>query len=284
MPSHSGAEDKPLLRGCGRTHIREVACCSLETVIPRSVFVEMSPSGPSRGRSVTRLLSKPRREADALEAKGIMPDDAKERLRKSLQSCLRQTLLRLLSGLDMSEVGTTKLLAVPLGQLRTLVPVSRIEGLACTAQWTALLELLCGRRWTRGGRPSETLHYEPNLRVQGLPTIVHRPAMTVLLRCTECGHPLRSNWYFVHPGSGKVQALTPMNGHAPCRNIHHRVCFFRSEDRGASIADNFTRLDFCEHMSARKDCVLCGGSAICAHGKRRRGCPVCAPFVKRRKK
>ena len=62
-----------------------------------------------------RFLLNPRRDADAHEAQESVPDDAKERLQKSLQSCLRQMLLRLLIGwMNMSEAGTTILLSVPL--------------------------------------------------------------------------------------------------------------------------------------------------------------------------
>ena len=217
-----------------------------------------------------------------------MPDDAEERLRRSLQSCLRQTLLRLLSWLDVSEGGTTKLLAVPLDHLHTLVPGSRIEKvLACAEQWVLLAEAVGRRKMTQRRRDvivSGVLHYEPNLRVQALSTIVHRPAESVLLRCTEFSHPMSSSWYFVHPGTGRSQVLTPMHGHARCRSLLGRACYFRSETLQESILDVFTRLDFCEHTKARAHCVLCGGSAICVHGKRRYMCPECAHLVKRRKK
>ena len=49
---------------------------------------------------VTRLLSDPRHVACSREAQGTLSEDAKERLRKSPQSCLRLTLLRLLTMLD----------------------------------------------------------------------------------------------------------------------------------------------------------------------------------------
>ena len=38
----------------------------------------------------------------------------------------------------------------------------------------------------------------PDLRVQALPAVEHRLAESVLLRFTECFHPLSSSWYFVH--------------------------------------------------------------------------------------
>ena len=216
-----------------------------------------------------------------------MQDDAKERLRKSLQSCLRQTLLRLVTVLDTSEAGTSRLLAVPLGHLRSLVPGSNVEGLACSEQWTALATRVGTQKGTAHRRDvivSGTLHYEPNLRVQALSTVVHRPAESVLLRCTECSHPLSSSWYFVHPGTGRSQILTPQNGHAHCRKLHQRVCLFRSEDKRSCFPDNVHLLDFCEHAKARRMCLLCHGNACCVHGKRRYSCPECAHLVKRRKK
>jgi len=233
-----------------------------------------------------RLMSNPRHVA-SIETHGTMPEDAKERLRKSLQSCLRQTFLRLVTVLDTSEVGTSRLLTVPLTHLHTLVPGSSVQGLACGEQWAALAKSVRVREVTQRRRDvivSGVLHYEPNLRVQALSTVVHRLAESVLLRCTECSHPLSSSWYFVHPRTGAAQVLTPSNGHAQCHRLHKRLCFFRSENRRESILDAWTRLDFCEHAKARRVCLLCHGSAFCVHGKRRYRCRECAHLVKRRKK
>jgi len=216
-----------------------------------------------------------------------MPEDAKGRLRTSLQSCLRQTLLRLGTRLDTSEVGTSRLLAVPLGHLHALLPVSNEKVLACAEQWSMLAEALGRRKMTQPRRKvvvSGILQYEPNLRLQALSTVVHRPAESVLLRCTECSHPISSSWYFVHPGTGRSQVLTPQNGHAQCRRLNKRRCYFRSENRRESIVDAWTCLDFCEHAKARRMCLLCHGSACCVHGKLRYRCRECAHLVKRRKK
>ena len=216
-----------------------------------------------------------------------MPDDAKGRLRKSLQSCLRQTLLRLVTVLDTSEVGTSRLLAVPLGHLHTFVPGSNVEGLACAEQWTMLAEALGRRKMTQPRRKvvvSGILQYEPNLRLQALSTVVHRPAESVLLRCTECSHPLSSSWYFVHPRTGRSKVLTPSAGHAQCRRLHQRICRFSCKDRRSCFPDKVDHLDFCEHAKARIVCLVCDGSAFCVHGKRRYRCPECAHLVKRRKK
>ena len=217
-----------------------------------------------------------------------MPDDAKERLRKSLQSCLRQTLLRLVTVLDTSEVGTSRLLTVPLTHLHTLVPGSSVQGLACGEQWAALAKSVRAREVTQRRRDVDLVG-RASLRAElasagDLPTVVHRPAESVLLRCTECSHPLSSSWFFVNPRTGVQQVLTPTNGHSQCHRLHKRICLFRTEDKRSCFPDNFHILDFCEHAKARKDCVQCGGSACCVHGKRRRHCPECAPFVKRRKK
>ena len=130
----------------------------------------------------------------------------------------------------------------------------------------------------------KVLQYEPNLRVQALPTVVYRPAESVVLRCTECSHPVSSSWYFVHPGTGRTQVVTPSFGHCPCFMLHKRRCYFRCEDRRQSILDAWTCLDFCEHAKARRMCLLCHGSACCVHGKRRYRCRECAHLVKRRKK
>ena len=65
----------------------QVACGSLGIVIPRSVPVKMNPPDSSTDHSVTRLMSNPRQVASPLEGRVAMPDDAKERLRESLQSC-----------------------------------------------------------------------------------------------------------------------------------------------------------------------------------------------------
>ena len=44
-------------------------------------------------------------------------------------------LFRLFNRLDTSEVGTSKLLTVPLTHLHTLVPSSTVQGLALAEQW-----------------------------------------------------------------------------------------------------------------------------------------------------
>ena len=83
----------------------------------------------------------------------------------------------------MSEVGTTKLHAVPLGQLRTLVPAPIIEGLT--------FDRCAGRAFAGRGGPEagvRTLLHEPNLRLQGLLAVAHRLAMTVQLERTACSH------------------------------------------------------------------------------------------------
>ena len=168
-----------------------------------------------------------------------------------------------------------------------LCPARMIEGVICVEQWASLAEALGGRKRTsrrRNSVVSGVFRYEPNLRVQALSTVVHRLDESVVLRCTECSHPMSSSWYFVHPRTGVTQVLTPMNGHAHCRRLHQRKCHFRSEDRGACITDNFNCLDFCEHVRQRQDCAACGGCGCCVHGRQRRNCRACAPFVKRRKK
>jgi len=248
------------------------------------VHVELNPSGASRDHNVTRLLSNPRRKPETLEANWTMPDDAKKRLRKSLQSRLRQTLLRLVTVLDTSEVGTSRLLAVPLSHFHTLVPGSKVEALACAEQWTTLLEALDDRKEVASRRQSGILQYEPNLRLQTLSTVVHRPAESVLLKCTECGLPMWSSWYFVHPRTGVTQVLMPQNGHADCRRLHNRLCLFRSEDKRSCFPDNFHSLRFCEHNTRRRDCVACGGAGCCIHGRRRYRCSLCDNLVKRRKR
>ena len=109
----------------------------------------------------------------------------------------------------------------------------------------------------------------PDLRVQALPTVAHRPAESVLLRFTELFHPLSSIWYFFHPGSGRTQVLTPLDGHYPFFMLHKRRCYFRRENSRQSILDAWTCLGFCEHAQARRVFLLCHGSASCVHGKRR---------------
>ena len=126
---------------------------------------------------------------------------------------------------------------------------------------------------------------EPNLRLQALPTVVQRPSRECAAEVHGVSPATFIKLVLRAPSHGQVTGIgRPRLVTVGAGKLHNRVCFFRSEDRGASIADNFARLDFCEHTSARKDCVFCGGSATCAHGKRRRNCPVCAPFVKRRKR
>ena len=206
-------------------------------------------------------MSNPRRKADAFDAEGTMPDDAKERLRKSLQSCLRQTLLRLVTVLDTSEVGTSRLLAVPLGHLHTFVPGTNVEGLACADQWAALSRRVGARTRTPPQRDlvlPKVWQYEPNLRVQALPTVVHRPAESVLLRCTVVltSHfvelVLRPPWHRQIAGVDSVCWTQPSA--TGCANVG---VTFDVRDRRESILDVFTRLDFCEHATARIECVSC---------------------------
>ena len=109
----------------------------------------------------------------------------------------------------------------------------------------------------------------PDLRVQALPTVAHRPSESVLLRLTELFHPLSSSWYFFHPGTGRTPVLTGLDGHYPFFMLHKRRCYFRCENSRQSILDAWTCLDFCEHVQARRVCLLCHGSASCVHVKRR---------------
>ena len=97
----------------------------------------------------------------------------------SLQSCLQQTLLRLVTVLDMSDVGTSKLLSFPMRYLHTLVPGSTVDGVACSEQWVLLAEAQGGRKRTLRSRNcvvSGGLRCEPNLSVQALLTGVQRPS------------------------------------------------------------------------------------------------------------
>ena len=80
--------------------------------------------------------SDPRHVVASLEAQGTMPVDAKERLWTGV--CLRQTLLRLETVFDTSEVITSRLLAVPLTQL---TPLCRARLSRC------LLLRSCGLLW-----------------------------------------------------------------------------------------------------------------------------------------
>ena len=172
-------------------------------MIPRSVHDELLPPPSGESHGVMRLLSHPRQQAHSCDVPGVMPDDAQERLRKSLQSCLRQTLLRLVSALDVSEAGTSKLLSVPLGHLHNLVAASSVEGVAWAEQWRALARCVGARKVTQGR------WHEPNSRVQVLSTVVYQPYERVLLRRAACSHPLSASWYFVHPPTGRTQVLTP---------------------------------------------------------------------------
>ena len=231
----------------------------------RSVLDEWSLSrltSAVKPLSVMRLLSNARRQADPVVAQGALPDDAKERLRKSLQSCLRQTLLRLVSVLDLSEVGTSQLLAVPLAHLHTLVPGADVEGLACAEQWAMLAKRVGARTRNLDVTLSclAWVQYEHNLRLRALSTLAHRSSESVVLRCTECGHPISSSWYFVHPRTGAAQVLPPTR------------CHFRNEEKTKSILDSFSALDFCEHGRQRSHCAACGGCLVCVHGKQRRDC------------
>ena len=256
-----------------RTRDSEIRACRVESF--RSFH---------RSRCVTRLLSDPRHVTASLEAQGTMPHDAQERLRKSLQSSLRRTLLRLVSVLDVEEIDTAKLLSVPLCCLQSLVPGLRLEELACAEQWAALARCVAAREVSAHRHDlvvSGVLQYEPNLHLKALATVVHRPAERVVLRCTECSQPMSSSWYFFHPRTGAAQVLTPSRGHYRCSKLHSRTCYFRSKERSESILDIFTNLDFCEHKKQRKFCVLCGGCACCAHGKQRHRCSMCAPLLKR---
>ena len=196
-------------------------------------------------------------------------------------------LLRLVSVVDVSEVGTSQLLAVPLAHLHTLVPGATVEGLACAEQWAVLAKRVGARTRTQPRRAlvvSGMVQYEPNLRLQALSTVVHRSSESVVLRCTECGHPISSSWYFVHPRTGAAQVLTPTRGHFACSKLRMRRCHFRNEEKTKSILDSFSALDFCEHGRQRNHCAACGGCAMCVHGKHRKNCPVCASLVKRRKR
>ena len=123
-----------------------------------------------------------------------------------------------------------------------------------------------------------------DLRVQALPTVAHRPSESVLLRFTECFHPLSSSWYFVHPGTGRTQVLTLFNGHYPCFMLLKCRFYFRCEYSRQSILDAWTCLDFCEHAQARRVCLLFHGSASCVHGKRCWRFLERVHLVKRRKK
>ena len=160
-------------------------------------------------------------------------------------------------------------LTAPLTHLHTLVPSSTVQRLALAEQWTALARSVGA--WKLSQRRcdlavSGILHYELNLHVQALSTVVHSPDESVVLRCTECSRPMSSSWYFVHPRTGVTLVLTPMNRHAHCRRLHQQKCYFRSEDKSACITDDFNCLDFCKHVRRPQDCAACGCCGCCVHG------------------
>ena len=70
----------------------------------------------------------------------------------------------------------------------------------------------------------------PDLRVQALPTVAHRPSESVLLRFTELFHPLSSIGYFFHTGTGRtLSQFIPQV---------RTELMFRSVDRGPTPPHN----------------------------------------------
>ena len=61
-----------------------------------------------------RILDVSRQQTQALEVREAMPGDVQKRWRKSMQSRLRQTLIRRFDVLDRRDVATSRLLSVPL--------------------------------------------------------------------------------------------------------------------------------------------------------------------------
>ena len=243
-----------------------------------------------RSRCVTRLLSDPRHVAASLEAQETMPDDAKERLRKSLQSSLRQTLLRLVTVLDISEVGTSKLLSVPVRHLHTLVP--RLEcrrRLTCAEQWASLAEALGGRKRSSSRRRTQCRVGGASLRAQ--------LASASAVHC--CASPRRG--YFAEVHGVRAHQFIQLALRSPS---HWKKSGFDSgwwtrslpqtaptkvllqERRQWRVHDWITSdsLDFCDHKLRRVRCAVSGGSELCTHGKLKFACSLCDSLVKRRKK
>ena len=129
-----------------------------------------------------------------------MPVYAKERLWTGV--CLRQTLLRLEPVFDTCEVGTSRLLAVPLTQF---TPLCRARLSRC------LLLRSCGLLWPGSWRSeddptrsdlvvSSMLHYEHNVQVWAPSAVVHRPNSCCVhwkrrRECAACTHfVMRRKW------------------------------------------------------------------------------------------
>ena len=81
-----------------------------------------------------------------------------------------------------------------------------------------------------GRRTNRRSGSAPDLRVQALPTVAHRPSESVLLRFTELFHPLSSTGYFFHTGTGRtLSQFIPQ--------IRTEL-MFRSVDRGPTPPPN----------------------------------------------
>ena len=63
----------------------------------------------------------------------------------------------------------------------------------------------------------------PDLRVQALPTVAHRPSESVLLRFTKLFHPLSSIGYFFHTGTGRTlfQFIPQVRTELMFPSVHH---------------------------------------------------------------
>jgi len=227
----------------------------------------------------------------------------------SESSCqLRDVVLRLLGvvderGLDTDDVGTRKLLKIPLQRILSLVQTQSLDRVYGREQWIELRRVATGSGHGTGPQlhllgmvqvpRRRSLHhsewarssgaYEPNSRIKQLATVIHEVASPRVLKCSNCLNTITSAWYFVHPKTGKLQVLVPEKGHQACRTPS-KISPFRPVDGSPYKADHVSTLDMCPHSTERHNCRSCNPAGFCLHGRRRSECQVCRVGLQKRRR
>eukprot|EP00438_Fugacium_kawagutii_P007077 Skav214268 [mRNA] locus=scaffold642:49329:50579:+ [translate_table: standard] len=116
--------------------------------------------------------------------------------------------------------------------------------------------------------------YRPNQKVMKLPTVFQadRP---IELKCSQCPQVITSNWFWRHPGSGKVHVLVPQHGHRLCATKLGKKCPWLAQGDIPQKNDHSSELNFCVHNRQINLCKECGGRYICPHNLRTYRCSLC---------
>ena len=202
----------------------------------------------------------------------------------NLQFRLRRLLIRALSNLDLSDVGTRQAIAPAMNFIQALLGKTEgSDGKASKAgrQWRRLAALVACEAQTAAKlqgedrkviqkRRTEHGEYCPHYKVIELPNVFQ--SESIELKCSNCPRGFASNWFWRHPVSGKVHVLVPHKGRKCAKR---KKCLWVVQGDVPKKNDRMVELDFCLHNRQKHFCKDCGGSHICPHNSRIYSCSLC---------